>query len=295
MTSSKDIRAAYGDPGAVFDEVAGGYDRHAVVEREVAERLLERIAFQRLEPERIVDMGCGTGYCAALLKKRFRRAEVIGLDVSAAMCRETARRSGFLRPLRVVRGSLAAPPFADRSMDLVVASLALPWSGDLREVFNAWRRIVRPGGLVLFSTLGPASLRELVEAAETVVPQAGFRTFPDMHEIGDLLVAAGFDRPVMDAETLNVDYPGVDDLLAELSATGAGGFCDDWATVRAASAALAAAWPRRLPGSEKRPVLGWEIVYGAAFGPADGQPVRAAGEEVATFPVDALKVRRRPG
>ncbi|MEJ8568157.1 methyltransferase domain-containing protein [Elongatibacter sediminis] len=270
-----------------FERLADAYDRHAVLEREVGDRLLERAGFQRREPERILDLGCGTGYGAEALKRRYRKAEVVAVDFSPAMCERTRVRSRMLRPLRLVCGDFHALPLASRTMDLIFANLGFQWSGDLPALFNGLRRVIRPGGLLLFSCLGPVSLRELRQA----LPRAGYtdamRSFPDMHDIGDALVAAGFDEPVMDAEVLTLEYRTFDALLQDLRATAAHTHVASWESIEPAK--LQSGWPVHGQSFTQS----WEIVYGAAFGPAEGRPVRTASGDVATFSVEAL--RRGPG
>ncbi len=276
-----------------FGAVAARYDRHAVLEREVADRLLERTSFQRRTPERVLDLGCGTGYVTERLGKSFRKAAVVGLDFAPEMCRAARARSGWFRSLSVVCADLHALPLADRTIDLAVANLSLQWSGDLAAAFHGLRRVLRPGGLLLSAVPGPGSLAQLRDAAARAAPDAGFRSFLDLHDLGDVLVASGFDEPVVDSERLTLEYRSVEALLDDLEATAAATHCTDGTALRAHCAELAEAWPRR--GADGRFPLDWEIVYGAAFGPADGRPVRTPGGDVATFSVDALRRGRPPG
>jgi malonyl-CoA O-methyltransferase len=129
-------------------------------------------------------------------------------------------------------------------------------------------------------------MRELRGACAASALTAGFGKFPDLHDTGDSLVAAGFADPVMDSETIALDYGSIQDLLADLEGTGAAQHCTDWAAVRAAAETLRTHWPQ---GPGGRLALGWEIVYGVAFGPDEGQPVRRGGGEEATFSVEALR------
>lgn len=275
----------------VYSQQAENYEQHAALEREVADRLLERVEFQRREPARIIDLGCGSGYCAASLKRRYRKAEVLGVDFALPMCRLTATRSSFMRPLRVVCANVSSLPFAQRSADLLVANLSLQWTANPVELFNGLRRVMRPGGLLLFSMPVTDSLHELKQACQAAELPAGIGGFPDMHDIGDALQMAGFREPVMDAEMITLTYPGLEAMLRELLAVGAGTYFDDFAVVHRESARIAAAYPQS--EAEGRWPLSWEIAYGAAFGPEEGQPVRSGGVDVATFSVEALRGSRR--
>jgi len=277
---------------ATFDREAQRYDQHAALEREVGSRLMDRLVFQRRNPTRIVDLGSGTGYCCAALKTRFRKAEVIGLDASLAMSRRLHRRSGFLRPLRAICADLSHLPLADCTADLLFANLALQWSQDFRRLCEEFRRVLRPGGLLLFSTLGPDSLKEFKLAAGYERDSARIRHFADMHDIGDALLAAGFSEPVMDSEYITTEYRLFDALLTELEATGANTHFADWSNQTRPEGPLAGAYETfRREGCY--PVT-WEIVYGAAFGPGEGQPIKTREGDVAAFSVDFLR-RQLPG
>lgn len=264
-----------------FDQAAPVYDQHDALEREVGERLIERIAFTRLEPRRILNLGCATGRTSLALKSRFPEAEVIGLDLSAGMLglfqnrfgdqvgdRADARKSMFC-----VQADLTRLPFPARSTDLVFCNLALQWAGDFVQALNEIRRVLRPEGMMLFTVPGPDSLLELRQN-----PGDGFDStisiyMPDLRDVGDCLVAAGFRDPVMDSELLTLSYRTGSQMKAELAATGGAGFAE--------------ISDRTAQGSGVE--ISFEIVYGVAFGPADGQPVRTQGGEVVTFPADQLK------
>ena len=275
---------------AEFDRLAEGYDQHAALEQEVGARLLERLSFQRRSPERILDLGCGTGHMARQLKNRYRKAQVIGLDASPAMCRQTRQRSRWFRPLLPVCADATQLPLAGRSVDLIFSNLAVQWCADFAALAAGFRRILRPGGLLLFSTLGPDSLQELRRLGSRVQPAISVRQFPDMHEAGDALQAAGFSEPVMDMERIRLEYVDIDGLLAELEGTGASAHFSDWTRLRAQRLQWARAY-RDMAAGTRLPVT-WEVVYGAAFGPGEGQPIKSPEGDVVTFSVDSLRFSR---
>jgi malonyl-CoA O-methyltransferase len=269
-----------------FDGLAGRYDLHAALEREVCRRLLERTEFRRREPARILDIGCGTGFGSAQLKRSFRKAQVIGIDTSTAMLNGLKRRSGLLRPLQGVCADMAAPPFPDHSVDLVFANLSIHWCPRLPEVLAGLRRVLKPGGLMLFSTLGPASFSEFRAAWEAFGTDPAMVTLPDLMALGDALVAAGFGEPVMDAETITLEYPSLAAMKSELEATGVSllwGSWDDWPQLESE---LMASCQRS--ARDGKFGVGFEIIYGTAFGPAEGQPRKTPQGDVATFSVGSL-------
>jgi malonyl-CoA O-methyltransferase len=278
---------------ATFDWVADRYDRHAALEQEVGRRLLERLDHRRRDPECILDLGCGTGTLAAELKRRFRRAQVVGLDVSPAMLARTRRKSRLIRPLRAVCGRLESLPFPDRSADLVVSNLALMWAADPLPVFKEIGRVLRPDGLLLFTTLGAASLEQLRAAWSAVDQRVKLPPLADLLELGDALMAAGFREPVMDREMITLEYPCLEALARELEATGAATLIENWGHWQSAAASLEAAY-RRLQGDAALP-LGFEVIYGTAFGPPEGQPRKTAQGDVVTVSVDSLLRSRRMG
>jgi len=270
-----------------FDQVAGRYDRHAALEQEVGNRLLERLEYQRRPAQRILDLGCGTGQLCAELKRSNRKAQVIGLDSSVAMLKQMKKRSGLLRPLKGVCADFAELPLADQSIDLVFSNLAFQWCGDPTALFNEIRRVLAPGGMLLFSSLGVGTFNELAAAWESTHESARMAPFADILELGDALMTAGFVEPVMDAERISLNYPGVSSLLEELEATGMAGFLSGDIQLRESTRALEAAYePFKL--NDRYPVS-FEVVYGTAFGPADGQPRKTAQGDVVTFSVDALR------
>lgn len=276
-----------------FDRAAASYDRHAALEQEVCRRLLERCEFQRQPPRRILDLGCGTGQGSEALKRKYRKSQVIGLDFSFAMLGFLRRRSSLLRPVRPVCGDMSMLPFAHGSMDLVFSNLAQHLSTDPVALFDEIRRVLRPGGLLLFATLGPGSLAGLREAWAAVDGSVAAWPLPDLMEIGDALVAAGFREPVMDMERITLHYPDPDALAHELEGTGASLLLDGWEGWESERQRLAKALSARL--LEGRFPVTYEVIYGTAFGPPEGQPRKTPDGDVATFSPDSLLKSRTMG
>lgn len=274
-----------------FERIAERYDHHAALEQEVCSRLLERTAFNRRAPAQVLDLGCGTGAGSAKLKQIFRKAQVTGLDTSMGMLSRLRRRSGMLKPIRGVCGDIGSLPFATRSADMLFSNLATYWCPDPMAMFSEFRRVLRPDGMLLFSTLGPETLRELKAVWTGVDEQVELPEFPDLMEIGNALMAAGFREPVMDMEVITLSYPDLPSMLEELEATGNALLVRGWDRRLGAESALEQAYSAF--GPDGKYPLSFEIIYGVAFGPQDGQPVKTPGGDIATFSVDALRSSRK--
>lgn len=183
--------------------------------------MLERLDYVRVVPTRILDAGCGPAPQSAALGKRYPGAQVLAVDFSLPMLQQAravswlARLRGARRPLAVC-ASLGRLPFAAGAVQLLWSNMALHWMDEPGAALAEFRRVLAPEGLLMFSTLGPDTLKELRAAAgERRVHQ-----FADMHDLGDWLVAAGFSAPVMDSETINLAYRDMTKLFADLRASG---------------------------------------------------------------------------
>jgi malonyl-CoA O-methyltransferase len=204
-----------------FDRAAATYRAAARLETEIGTRMLERLEYMRVSPERILDAGSGPAPQAAALAKRYPGALLLALDFSLPMLRQAralgwlARLRGARRPLAVC-ASLGRLPFAAGSVQLLWANMVLHWTDDPRAALAEFQRVLAPEGLLMLSTLGPDTLKELRAAAG----DARVHRFADMHDVGDWLLAAGFSAPVMDMETLTLEYRGLPALLADLRASG---------------------------------------------------------------------------
>lgn len=201
--------------------------------REIARRMDERLDYIRVAPTRILDLGCGTGPDLVRLTERFPEAQVIAADFALPMLararerRPAAAQGGLLRrllagagkPLPVLAADACALPLARGSMGMVWSNLMLTSLDDPLPALKEIHRVLEVGGMLMFSTLGPDTLRELRAALPAAAGERVHR-FIDMHDIGDALVKAGFADPVMDMEMVTLTYADLDGLLADLRATG---------------------------------------------------------------------------
>ncbi len=273
-----------------FDRAARGYDAAAALQGAVREQLLARLDLTALAPEVVLDAGAGTAHASRALKARYPRARVLALDSSAIMLREAARRFSWRRRFARVCADAAQLPLADSSVDLVFSNLMLPWS-DPDAVFREFRRVLRPRGLLTFTSAGPDTLKELRAAWGRVDQQVHVHRFIDMHDLGDALVRAGFAAPVLDVDFLTLKYADLQGLKADLKGSG--------------TRNLAAGAPRGLMGRRKLAALSqayeafrrdgrlpatYEIVYGQAWGPL---AVAGRGTDAARLPGGDLRRRGR--
>ena len=260
-----------------FERAALTYDEAAALQREIGRRLIERLQLIRLQPAVILDLGAGTGTFSKALLQRYRKADVIALDVALNMLRHTQRRGRWFRKPRCVCSDAERLPFADDSFDFIFSNLMLQWCMDLESVFTELRRVLAPGGLLMFTTLGPDTLKELRASWEAVDGYTHVNSFIDMHDVGDALMNTHWAEPVMDAERITVTYREVRTLMQDLKHLGAHN--------------VTVGRPRGLTGKQRfQQVAGayeqfrvdgvlpasYEVVYGHAWSPLNKQA--AAGQ-----------------
>jgi malonyl-CoA O-methyltransferase len=213
-----------------FDEAVASYDEHAYLQREIADRLFERLDYIKVQPQRILELGCGTGYVTQKLLAHYPESSVVALDLADGMCRYAqrqipqptlmARMFGKRAPTSFVCANAEQIPLADESMDFVISNLTLQWC-DVEKVSGEAMRVLKPNGLFMFTSFGPDTLGELRAAFRRVDDKPHVNTFVDMHDVGDMLLAAGFSDPVMDQETITITYSELKTLLRELKGIGA--------------------------------------------------------------------------
>ena len=262
-----------------FERASMSYDRAAVLQANVRQRLLTRLEYVSLTPALIVDAGCGTGHASRELKRLYARALVIALDIAPGMLRAAARQRGWLRRFERVCADALRMPLADASVDLLYSNLMLQWCDDLEALFAEFRRVLKPGGLLTFSTFGPDTLKELRAAWASVDAHTHVHRFIDMHDIGDALVRAGLSEPVLDVEPFTLTYDDTLGLMRDLKAIGAHNASAGRApglTGRGRLHAMSAAYERyrvagRLPAT-------YEVVYGQAWGRAFAEHPATPGE-----------------
>jgi malonyl-CoA O-methyltransferase len=211
---------------AAFDRAAPQYEEAAVLQHEVTSRLVERLQYLKLKPQTVLDLGAGTGSGTRALHKQYPSAQIVALDCAPGMLRELKARAGFWRKPLTVCADAQQLPFRDGTFELIFSSLTLQWCLEPGQVLQELFRVLKPGGAVLFATLGPDTLYELRDSWAAVDGAAHTNHFMDMHHLGDGLVAAGFGDPVMDSERIVLTYREVGGLLRDIKQIGANTLLD---------------------------------------------------------------------
>lgn len=203
-----------------FNAHAKDYDEASPVQREIGERLFERLQYLAIKPRYVLDLGCGPGYFSKQLKKQYPAAQVVGLDMARAMLVEAKAKQTWRRKWSLVNGDMTQLPFASGLFDLVFANQVIHWSTSLLDVFSELNRVMNTNGCLMFSTLGPSTFQELRQAWAHVDTHAHVNDFVDMHDVGDALLGERFLDPVVDMEVLTAHYKRLSDLLGALKAQG---------------------------------------------------------------------------
>ncbi|CAN7528703.1 malonyl-ACP O-methyltransferase BioC [Pseudoxanthomonas sp. LjRoot143] len=285
-----------------FSRSAAGYDAAAALQHEVEKRLMESLDYLTLrqgqdatDPKVVLDVGCGPAHAAAAMRKRWPKAQVIALDLAMPMLREAKKQSGWWKPFQRVCADLRALPLAEGSVDVLFCNLSLQWVDDLPAAFNGFRRVLKPGGLLVCSTFGPETLQELRDAFAHADDAPHVSPFPPIAQFGDALMLAGFRDPVLDRDRFTLTYDDLPALMRELRAMGATNALQQrrhTLTGRARFAAAATAYEPLRREDGKLPST-WDVIYAHAWAPPPGAPIRGQGEDIATVPLSRIPIRRR--
>ncbi|MBK7414254.1 MAG: methyltransferase domain-containing protein [Dechloromonas sp.] len=279
-----------------FSRIAGRYGEGDFFAREIDRRMQERLDYVRVEPKRVLDLGCSRGASLPDLAVRYPAAQQLAVDLVPQMLAGLrAARPAWQRWIGVgatggvmpLAANAAKLPLLSRSTDLIWSNLLLHWLDDPLPALAEAHRVLDVGGLLMFSTLGPDTLKEL--RTSFADGYAHTQRFIDMHDLGDMLVECGFADPVMDMEVVKLTYDSFDDLLRELQS--AGSSCAmkarrhgltgraAWAKARASYETLRA--DGKLPAS-------FEVVYGHAWKVAPKQTTDGR----AIVSLDALRKKK---
>ncbi|MEY4592558.1 MAG: malonyl-ACP O-methyltransferase BioC [Pseudomonadota bacterium] len=263
----------------VASGIAGGIDDPLALE--IGQRMLERLDYVRIEPEWILDLGAGTGHSSQALQNRYPAAKLILLDAVSELLPAPTHTSSWKNWLgryfssriqktaspQSIAGDARRLPLKPSSLDLIWSNMLLPWVDDISSVFSESHLTLKTGGLFMFSTLGPDTLKSLESCFSGATPHS--HTFPDMHDLGDLLGHTGFADPVVDMEIITVEYSTLSSLLDDLRKAGAG--CAHTQRSKGLTGQLAwqhveSQWKTLANNTENPKVpIRFEIIYGHAW------------------------------
>ncbi|MCB1859457.1 MAG: malonyl-ACP O-methyltransferase BioC [Gammaproteobacteria bacterium] len=255
-----------------FSRAAPSYDQVAVLQREIGQRMLDRLELVKLQPTWVLDLGAGTGEATADLARRYPRARILALDFAFPMLLRARRKGPLFRKPGCLCADLEQLPLANQSVDLIYSNVALQWCSDFSRTLSELLRVLKPGGLLMFSTFGPDTLWELRDAWSEVDGFAHVSSFLDMHDLGDALLRTRFAEPVMDVDRITTTYTDVGGLMRDLKLLGAHNATTTrrrGLTGKGRMNAMREAYERhridgRLPAS-------YEVVYGHAWAPLQRQ------------------------
>ncbi len=282
----------------LFSELAEDYDKSAFIQQEVGRRMLARLDYINYTPSQIVDAGCASGFHCQLLAQKFPKAKIYGLDISTGMITVANKKRSFFSKQKFIQVDMTQTDLSDNSVDFIFSNLALPWVNDIQLCIKEWQRILKPDGLLLFSTLGPDSMMELKQALSNTSADIEMLNFIDMHDIGDSLLKNKFVEPVMDVENISLLFDDTKSLLDELSTTGMLQLLlnnkysqlSQNRFIMESLDRINANYPGYLENNDKVYPLNYEIIYGHAWGTdlttQSVQGAKMANDE--TFILDAF-------
>lgn len=273
-----------------FSRASSTYDKVAVVQQAVLKEHLDRLVYAAIEPGQILDAGSGTGEGSLYLAKLYKKSDVYALDIASGMLHKHKKKlPRFRNHIKLICADLETLPFADRTMDMIFSNLAMQWCDDVNQLFSEFRRIMRVGGLLTVTSVGPDTLKELREAWAKMGVQVPVHQFLDMHDVGDALISNGFAEPVLDVDRYTLTYPDVRSILKDLQMLGS-----TYASSLRSRGLMSRSTLKKLEQAyeeqrvEGKLILTYEIVYAQAWVPEkDARP--QDGSTVARFPLSALK------
>jgi len=273
-----------------FNAAAKKYDAFSLLQRTITDRLAESFDHIKIKPASILDLGSGTGYGSRKLKQRFKKAHIYQIDISGEMLKKSRKQA----PLSFSKNHFLCAdagqiPLPQNHFDLVFSSLMLQWCNDLDAVFAEVKRVLKPGGVFLFTSLGPDSLKELRECWRQVDDKVHVNAFVDMHDIGDALIRNSLDAPVLSIEHIVLTYDGCKQLMRELKNVGAHNLNKGRRKTLTGKQRLERVIKHyeTFRQNNKLPVT-YEVIYGHAWEPEEGKNI-IKGANIQTISLDDLK------
>ncbi|MFK7814719.1 MAG: malonyl-ACP O-methyltransferase BioC [Gammaproteobacteria bacterium] len=277
-----------------FSNAADTYDAAAIVQQEICNRAIERLQMLRVDPKTILDIGSGTGKSTRGLQKQFPDAYVIASDIALPMLTQLNQMQP---PLQQVASTVCCDAeqisVKDESVDLVFSTSTFQWCENLQHVFAECWRVLKPDGVLVFSTFGPDTLLELRQSWAQVDQQMHVHNFLDMHHVGDLLLASHYGDPVVDMEVITIEYQKSRQLLRDLKDTGSRGkFVGEGLSGglmgKGKFQQFEAAYEKYRQKNGLLPAS-YEVIYGYARKSVTNIKQTTAGEAEIYIPIDAIK------
>ncbi|MEJ2762387.1 malonyl-ACP O-methyltransferase BioC [Photobacterium sp. MCCC 1A19761] len=200
-----------------FGRAADHYDQAAAFQRRVGHHLLEQLPAVCRAGSKALDLGCGTGYFTEQLLAR--GYQVCAADLSVQMLAKAEQRCGARA--RYLEADAEALPLADNQFDVAFSSLALQWCDDLATPLKELKRVVRPGGVIAFTTLVDGSLYELAKAWEEVDARQHVNQFLSQKDINLALAQVGWAADLLDFLPITMHYQTAVELMKDLKGIGA--------------------------------------------------------------------------
>ena len=271
-----------------FERASRHYDDYAVLQRKVAEEMLERLHDINISPAHVIDVGCGTGYCTRRLHSIWSNAKILGIDLAKGMVEQAKEQKGWFSKQSYCQADAAFLPLKESAVDVVFSNLMLQWC-DPTAVFAEFRRVLNKDGLLMFSSFGPDTLKELRQAWAGIDDRPHVIDFADMHDHGDTLLQAGFREPVMDVDRFTLTYSDVLGLLRDLHGIGSRNIMPGRRSGlmgRDALRGLEQAY-QQFADNEGRLPASYEVVYGHAW--SGGRVTGVHGSSAMKSRVDLLR------
>lgn len=275
-----------------FDNAASTYEHAALLAQEINTRLFEHLDLMQIKPQLILELGVGPGQVLGALEKRFRKTQIIGLDISHAMLKIARKKSPWFTRQKFCCANSMSLPLPSQSVDLIYSNLMLYHCQNYKALFQELSRIIKPDGLLLFSTLGPDTYIELRQTLSPFHIHFNSQTFIDMHDLGDSLLQAKFKDPVMSMEKITLSYTKLTTLISDLHATGETYFFDNFTQLQKNIDEISKEYKTQNPAKKNYP-LSYEVVYGHAWGAEKTTPSSTSSAQETSIPVSSIKNIRK--
>lgn len=275
-----------------FSRSATTYSAAAIMQKEVGQRMLDRLDYIRIQPVSILDLGCGPGEFSRALAKRYNKAQVVSLDLAPGMLNAAKSQKRWRQKQSFVCADAEALPFATNSFDFIFSNMVIHWANDINKIIHEIHRVLKPGGMLLFSTLGQDTLYELRNSWQHVDAQTHVHNFIDMHNLGDALLHANLVNPVVDVEMLTLTYPDVFAVMRDLKAIGGHNLDVErhkGLTGKSRLQQLKRAYEHYRTKAGVLP-LSYEVIYGHAWGNAEKQ--RSSTQQPSEFAVSLEQLKK---